>query len=102
MGNRRKTMTTENGQSVAPLHPIVIWRVRRISCDGGQPGREWSSEFFLDEYKASNRLMELIAESDSRNPKYPFKKDQEFVGGVRGYCNWQFGIMLTMDAVEAR
>jgi DNA modification methylase len=23
MGNRRKTMTTENGQSVAPLHPIV-------------------------------------------------------------------------------
>jgi hypothetical protein len=23
MGNRRKAMTTENGQSVAPLHPIV-------------------------------------------------------------------------------
>jgi hypothetical protein len=46
--------------------------------------------------------MELIAESDARNPKYPFKKDLECVDGVRGYCNWQFGIMLTVDAVEAR
>jgi hypothetical protein len=32
MGNRRKTMTTENGQSVAPLHPIVIVPVE-YECD---------------------------------------------------------------------
>jgi hypothetical protein len=31
MGNRRKTMTTENGQSVAPLHPIVTTRFKRES-----------------------------------------------------------------------
>lgn len=88
--------------TAAPLHGIVIWRVRQISCDGGQLGREWSAEFFLDECRASNHLKELLAESDRRNPKYPFEKDQEELDGVRGYCNWQFGIMLTMDAVEAR
>lgn len=70
-----------------------------VSCDGFQLGREWLSEFFLDERRASSRLMELIAESDRKNPKYPFEKKQREIDGVRGYCNWQFGIMFTMDAV---
>ena len=56
--------------------------------------------FFLDERKASKRLMELIAEKNRRNPKYPFNACQEELDGVRGYCNWQFGIMLTIDSVK--
>jgi hypothetical protein len=96
------TMTEKSAEPSTPVQDVVIWRVRRISCHGGQLGREWSSEFFLDECKASHRLMELVAESNKRNPRYPFKTDQEELDGVRGYCNWQFGIMLTMDAVEAR
>lgn len=95
-------MEKQNQGDTAPVDRLVIWRVRKISCDGGQPGREWLSEFFLDKGKASNRLMELIAESDRRNPKYPFRSDHEELDGVRGYCNWQFGVMLTMDSVEAR
>jgi len=83
-----------------PTSNLVIWRVRQISCDGGQPGREWLSKFFTDETKAAALLSEWIFESNKRNPKYLFREEQEVVGGVRGYRNWKFGIMLTMDAVE--
>ena len=79
-----------------------IWRVRRIDCDGRLPGRVWSSEYFADEQEAVQRLKELIAESDERNPRYPFETQEEDIDGIRGYCNWQFGIMLTLDSAEVQ
>lgn len=95
----RTMSTTTDTQSVSPPR-MTIWRVRLISCDGGQPGREWKAKFFRHKKDAKNCLFKEIAESDRRNPKYLFKTTEEMVDGVVGYCNWQFGGMLTMDAVE--
>jgi hypothetical protein len=77
-----------------------IWRVRKVSFDGAQIGREWKSAFFLNEAKALDYMRQLIEESNKSNPKYPFETEQEDLDGVRGYCNWQFGSMITMDSVR--
>jgi len=95
-------MITENGQSSDSPRRVTVWRVRTLSCDGGLPGREWSAEFFMDRRVAESRIRELIAQSDERNPNYPFREQQEDLDGVVGFCNWQFGTMLTLDAVEVK
>ncbi len=76
------------------------WRVRKLSCDGGCIGREWSCELFELEYVAVNRFNEIIEESNKRNPKHLFSKRMEVIDGVVGICNWQFGIMLSIDKVH--
>lgn len=79
---------------------MKIYRVRVISCDGGKPGREWQVFLFLNLVDASRKLHELIDESDKRNPKYPFEKTPENLDKISGYCNWQFGTMITLDSLE--
>ncbi|TWU51484.1 hypothetical protein Poly59_30760 [Rubripirellula reticaptiva] len=97
-----KTLSAEKSASTTSVQSLVIWRVRLVSCDGMRQGREWSAEFFTSKESAERRLQESIDESDRRNPKYLFESQQEDVDGLRGNCNWQFGEMLVMDAVEAK
>lgn len=78
----------------------TIWRIRKVSCDGGKLGKEWATEFFTDMNMAENRLMEWVAEHNNRNPQYKFKTELEEIDGVRGFCNWQFGIMLAIENVK--
>jgi len=90
-------MTSSQPQKTEPL---VIWRVRSLSCDGGHIGKEWAAWFFQEKTAAESRLRQRIDSSNQRNPKYPFNEKPVAIDGVVGFCNWQFGLMLTMDGVE--
>jgi hypothetical protein len=76
-----------------------VWRVRKLSCDGNVVGREWSCELFTNADKANKRLNEIIANSDKRNPNHKFNTKIEAVENVVGLCNWQFGLMVSIDEV---
>ena len=84
------------------MKPIIAWRVRVISCDGGLPGRAWVERFFLRKDAADKRMLEIIEDSNIRNPKYPYGAHEENLEGIVGYCNWQFGIMVTVDSIEIK
>ena len=81
---------------------MKIYRVRELSCDGGRIGRVWLEKFFMDPHAALKYLQDYIVDSDRRNPKYPFKKEPEEIDGVYGYCNWQFGTMISTDMVRVQ
>jgi hypothetical protein len=81
---------------------MVIWRVRRLSCDGGHIGRTWSEIFFTNPDKALTQLRNQISKSDKQNPKYPYKTQPESVENVIGYCNWQFGTMIALDSIKVQ
>lgn len=100
--NQGKLSHRSDAVPSTPPDRTTIWRVRQISFDGGRLGRELSAEFFFDEQTAASRLMQLIAEYNERNSNYPCEVDQEELEGVRGYCNWRFGDMFTMDSVEVK
>ena len=91
-------MSNEN--DAAPVDGMVIWRVRELSCDGGEIGRSWCEKFFTSRTKAEAWMLQRIAESDERNPRYLFQKSNETIDGVVGRCNWQFMTMLSVDSVD--
>lgn len=76
---------------------LPIWRVRKIACDGRRLGKTWQENFFSNADDAEQFLRDTIAASDERNPKYPYEKNVEGIENVWGYCNWQFGLMVTLD-----
>ncbi len=76
---------------------MICHRVRTLDCDGRKIGKVWAEEFYGKLIDAEILQSKIIEKSDSRNPKYPFEKDIEGIEGIYGYCNWQFGIMVTVD-----
>ena len=91
-------MTDIDNEEKPPV-PMVIWRVKTASCDGGRLGRVWGEHFYFTQEQAVNHMMRVIRESNERNPRYLFKTEPETIDGVTGYCNWQFGIMTAVNSV---
>lgn len=80
----------------------TVFRLREISCDGAKPGCEHRSAYFFTKKLAEDTLHNWICQYNTRNPKYKFNTKLETLDGVTGYCNWQFGIMITLDTVEVK
>jgi hypothetical protein len=78
---------------------MFIARVREVNCDGNKQGRTWSERFFKSLDKAEGYQNQLIDESNKKNPRNMFNKEIECVDSLYGYCNWQYGIMITIDKV---
>lgn len=78
----------------------TIWRVRLLDCDGRRIGRTWREDFFHSEDEALQQQKELIADSNRRHPSHPYEMQMERVDSISGYCNWQFGVMTTVDVIE--
>lgn len=77
----------------------TIYRVRELDCDGGVIGKTWSEEFYSDVELAKDRQRELIESSNTKNLQYPFDDVLNNVDGHSGYCNRQFGIMISIDDI---
>lgn len=79
---------------------IIIWRVRQLSCDGGQIGKSWEEKFFMNRETAEDFMQKRINQNNERNPQYLFKDTLENIEGIVGRCNWQFGSMIALDSFE--
>lgn len=79
---------------------MIVYRVRILSLDGDRMGKEWCCKLFYDEYIAKQYVQDYIKKSNDRNPAFPFKKEQETVDRVTGYCNWQFSEMIALDSLK--
>lgn len=77
-----------------------IYRVRELSCDGGHLGKTWEETFFFDVEDAESHLKKLIKKSNEQNPQYPYVP--QAIDGLRGFCNWQFGIMIALDYISVK
>jgi hypothetical protein len=99
--------------------PMVIWRVKRVSCDGGQIGSCCAEWFFLDEAVARKFY---LAEVESKNKVESERQDtfiiqererceqegkrwwrmysEDIVEGILGYCCWAYGSMYILDSVS--
>jgi len=79
---------------------MIIWRCRTLSCDGGMIGKTWSEFFYRDRDSADRKMDQIILNYNIRNPKRLFKDTEEMIDKVAGRCNWNFGIMVTVDCVN--
>lgn len=81
---------------------MIVYRVRILSLDGDRIGKEWCCKLFYNESDAEKCIQDYIKKSNHRSPAFPFKKEQETVDRVTGYCNWQFSEMVTLDSLEIK
>jgi len=107
------------GDSENLAEALVIWRVRLVSCDGGQIGRCWSEWFFLDgevarefylaEVKSKNKLeserQETVIIQERERCEQEGKRwwrlySADIVDGLSGYCCWAYGSMYILDSVS--
>jgi hypothetical protein len=90
---------------IVTLPSLKIWRVRRVSCDGGYIGKVWGESFCLNKDAAEAKLSEMLstenALEEARGRTFAMYKPAT-VDGIVGWCSWQYGMMLTIDSFEVQ
>lgn len=98
---------------------IVLWRVSKVSCDGGRIGNRWLEEFYQYEHIAKEKMLEKVDSSNSfelartdsfikfeiescRKAGKPWSRlyKQDIVDDINGWCNWCYGMMIYVDYIE--
>lgn len=79
---------------------MTFYRMKVLGIDGGFIGKTVMERFFKTEEECQQCVKDAIQGYNETNPKYHFNTEPETVNKVTGYCNWQFGIMITSDTIE--